>query len=210
MDGAALVAFARQLNYTLSEGRASALLRCARATSGHDSSGALAEDSAILPVPDFLRLLRPSGLRAGGGGGGGGGDGAIAGTDSGGSSEDAPTSRARLRANRVAALSEHERQLLSDLRESLFERHAHMKSMFASVDKNHSGAISVEDFLTAMERAGSVVVGGQRGHEIDRGAACISEEEACNIVGFFDKSGDGTLSYDEFMRILQDSKHVLL
>ena len=48
----------------------------------------------------------------------------------------------------------------------------------------------------------------QQGHDgWGRGHAEVTEQEACDIVGFFDSSGDGTLDYAEFMAILQDSKH---
>ena len=99
-----------------------------------------------------------------------------------------------------------EKVLVSDLREALFERHSNMKTMFERLDADRSGQISVEEFLHAMEKAGSVKIAGGRGHEIDRDRAHISEEEACRIVGFFDSDGDGQLSYAEFMAILQDSK----
>jgi hypothetical protein len=67
-----------------------------------------------------------------------------------------------------------------------------MKTMFEKMDTSREGVISVEEFLKAMERAGSVVVDGTRAkHEIDRGAALITQEEACNIVGFFDRLGLG-------------------
>ena len=180
VDGAALAAFARQLNYELSPSRASKLLGSARRAAGLDpTGGTVPEDADVLPVLDFLKLFEAGAAGAGGGAAGGGG------------------SRGRLTPNKVDALSERERQLLADLRESLFERHSQMKTMFEVCDRSGDRSISVEEFLKAMERAGSVVVQGRRAHEIDRGAAEITEEEACNIVGFFDASGDGSLSYDE-------------
>ena len=193
VDGATLVAFAAQLNLGLAEDRASRLLHNARGPAGLPPDGGIVpEDADVLPVPDFLRLF--SADAAGGG----------AGRRKGGG-------HATLQPNKVEALTEHERRLLSDLRESLFERHANMKSMFERMDSDGSGVVSVEEFLKAMERAGSVAVAGKRvGHEIDRGAAEISEEEACNIVGFFDRDGSGGLSYAEFMVVLQDSRHMAL
>jgi hypothetical protein len=38
----------------------------------------------------------------------------------------------------------------------------------------------------------------------------ISEEEAANIVGFFDRDGDGHLRYAEFMNMLQGTKNSVL
>ena len=35
----------------------------------------------------------------------------------------------------MGSLSDHERKLLSDLRESLFEKHGQMKTMFERLDK---------------------------------------------------------------------------
>ena len=99
----------------------------------------------------------------------------------------ATTPRAKLKPNKVDSLSDHERKLLSDLRESLFERHSNMKLMFEKMDKDQGGLVDIEEFLKAMEHAGSVSVQGPakaRTHEIDRGAATITEEEACNIIGF--------------------------
>ena len=49
------------------------------------------------------------------------------------------------------------------------------------------------------------------GHGLDRRSDhSISEEEAANIVGFFDKDGDGILQYHEFMTMLQATKNSVL
>ena len=84
--------------------------------------------------------------------------------------------------------------------------------MFDAVDRDGAKEITIEEFLHAMERAGALNlnhgVKDVRGHDgMGRGQAAINEQEACDIVGFFDTSGDGTLDYAEFMAILQDSKH---
>ena len=68
------------------------------------------------------------------------------------------------------------------------------------------GVVSIEEFLLALEKAGIVC-----GREIDRrrhDKGSISEEEATRIVGFFDRDGDGELSYSEFMRALQVRAHL--
>lgn len=56
-----------------------------------------------------------------------------------------------------------------------------------------------------MERAGVA-----SGREIDRRRVSISHEEAQRIVGYFDKDGDGLLSYSEFMSVLQSTKNSVL
>ena len=38
----------------------------------------------------------------------------------------------------------------------------------------------------------------------------MSPEEAAHLLAFFDRDGDGCLEYNEFMRVLQDSKHQVM
>jgi Ca2+-binding EF-hand superfamily protein len=59
-----------------------------------------------------------------------------------------------------------------------------------------------------MEKAGIPL-----GHGLDRKRhekGSIDEEEAMNIVAFFDRDGDGLLSYAEFMSCLQTTKTSVL
>ena len=57
-----------------------------------------------------------------------------------------------------------------------------------------------------MSRAGVPI-----GLGLDRQAdKTITEQEAANIVGFFDKDGDGHLAYHEFMTMLQSTKNSVL
>lgn len=99
---------------------------------------------------------------------------------------------------RVNQLSRKEAQLVTNLREALFERRSNMQKMFKSVDLNDDGIVTLEEFLHALEGAGIAV-----GHEIDRAKAQVSEEEAARMLAYFDRSCSGTLQYNEFMRLLQ-------
>lgn len=99
---------------------------------------------------------------------------------------------------RVNQLSRKEAQLVTNLREALFERRSNMQKMFKSVDLNDDGIVTLEEFLHALEGAGVAV-----GHEIDRAKAQVSEEEAARMLAYFDRSCTGTLQYNEFMRLLQ-------
>ena len=106
------------------------------------------------------------------------------------------------------ALSGREKQLLLSLRDFLFERCSKMKAMFEKCDIDGDGFVSIEEFLIAMEKAGIPL-----GHGLDRqkhAKGAISDEEAMNIVAFFDRDGDGLLSYAEFMSCLQTTKNSLL
>ena len=81
-----------------------------------------------------------------------------------------------------------------------------MQNMFKRCDPDGSGHVTIEEFLNAMSRAGVPI-----GHGLDRQSdSSISEEEAANIVGFFDKDGDGHLKYHEFMSMLQATKTSVL
>ena len=99
---------------------------------------------------------------------------------------------------RVSQLSRKEAQLVTNLREALFERRSNMQKMFKSVDLNGDGVVTLEEFLHALEGAGVAV-----GHEIDRARAQVTEEEAARMLAYFDRSCTGTLQYNEFMRLLQ-------
>ena len=99
---------------------------------------------------------------------------------------------------RVSQLSRKEAQLVTNLREALFERRSNMQKMFKSVDLNDDGVVTLEEFLHALEGAGVAV-----GHEIDRARARVTEEEAARMLAYFDRSCTGTLQYNEFMRLLQ-------
>merc|ERR1712232_1533754 len=99
---------------------------------------------------------------------------------------------------RVENLQSVEYELVTNLREALFERWSTMKKRFASCDLNNDGIVTLEEFLHALEGAGVAV-----GHEIDRARATVSEEEAAHLIAFFDRDGQGVLKYNEFMRLLQ-------
>ena len=66
------------------------------------------------------------------------------------------------------------------------QQHSKMISMFKRCDPDGSGHVSIEEFLNAMSRAGIPV-----GHGLDRQQDnTITEQEAANIVSFFDKDGN--------------------
>mmetsp|Transcript_12017 Transcript_12017/g.24161 ORF Transcript_12017/g.24161 Transcript_12017/m.24161 type:complete len:343 (+) Transcript_12017:112-1140(+) len=125
VDQSVLIAFAGQLLYNLSEGRAAQLLT--------NISGGL----PIVPVPMFLSLFGQAG--------GGGGMAQLVKIN--------PVLE-RHKRGEVERLSDRERKLLTSLREFLFEQHSRMKSMFERCDPDGSGYVSIEEFLKAMQRAG--------------------------------------------------------
>jgi len=183
----AMVAFCHQLLLSITERRAAQFLR-GELCGAVDGSG---EVGPIASVPRFLALFgegRANGV-------------AVNARKAGKNDRIAPVKRDI----RVNPLSEHERVLLTRLRESLFERHAKMKSMFESLDPNGDGFVTIEEFLHALTRAGVAITG-----EIDRRAASVSADEAAHLLAFFDRDGDGCLEYNEFMRLLQDSKHQVM
>ena len=97
-----------------------------------------------------------------------------------------------------STLGHKEAQLVTNLREALFERRSNMQKMFKSIDLNDDGIVTLEEFLHALEGAGVAV-----GHEIDRARAQVTDEEAARMLAYFDRSGSGFLHYNEFMRLLQ-------
>ena len=117
-----------------------------------------------------------------------------------------PLSERLLAGKKVDKLSNREQKLLLTMRDYLFEQHGKMQSMFKRCDPDGSGHVTIEEFLNAMSRAGVPV-----GHGLDRQQdKTITEQEAANIVGFFDQNGDGHLSYHEFMTMLQSTKNSVL
>mmetsp|Transcript_51722 Transcript_51722/g.139420 ORF Transcript_51722/g.139420 Transcript_51722/m.139420 type:complete len:238 (-) Transcript_51722:93-806(-) len=101
-------------------------------------------------------------------------------------------------AQRADSLGEEEQRLLLQLRETLFERRSNMARMFRSVDLNNDGAVTLEEFLHALEGSGVAT-----GHELDRAHNFVTEEEAARMMAFFDRDGQGLLRYNEFIRLLQ-------
>ncbi len=110
----------------------------------------------------------------------------------------------------VERLNDREKKLLSRLREFLFEQHSQMKKMYERCDPDGNGYVSIEEFMKAMQRAG-VAVNGQGFRGLDRQRDnTITEDEAANILAYFDKDKDGFLQYHEFMTMLQSTKNSVL
>ena len=204
VDGQTFACFAKQFFVGLYRDRGEQLLCNQRLKAGLAPDGGAGgkDDANVLPVLDFLELFEWDPARLNGGQAAPGGSAAMP----------RANSAAKLKANKVNALTEHEVKLIHDLRETLFERHSKMTAMFAALDRDGTKNVTIEEFLHAMERAGALNLNhgikDVQGHDgMGRGQAEITEKEACNIVGFFDRTGDGVLDYAEFMAILQDSKH---
>ena len=53
-----------------------------------------------------------------------------------------------------STLGHKEAQLVTNLREALFERRSNMQKMFKSIDLNDDGIVTLEEFLHALEGAG--------------------------------------------------------
>lgn len=211
VDADTVIAFAGQLQYDLSREGAERLLKQAAEASGCDADN--------VPASAFLGLfgvqgapgggghLRPPGAQAQGG--------SKAFFDRGKRPSSAqvrdehrrelmqqkgPDERLRqlVLKQRVHRLGGKEQQLITQLRETLFERRSTMPKMFKCVDLNEDGICSLEEFMHALEGAGVPV-----GHEIDRSRVSVTEEEAARMLAFFDLDGQGVLRYNEFMRLLQ-------
>jgi hypothetical protein len=143
-----------------------------------------ASQTAIMAVPAFLELF------------------------SSGRAQPSPAAKPKLapEKERTTPLSEKEKALVSELRAALFEQRSEMRKMFAACDRDGDGFVDIEEFLHALAKAGVPVDHHHGGHGIDRKAISVSVEEATHLVAFFDRDGDGLLSYSEFMRLLQHTK----
>eukprot|EP00435_Cladocopium_sp_Y103_P056183 s11_g18.t2 len=212
VDSDVLQAFAEQLQLSLSTPRTIKFL------SGIDQAAGGNGNSEV-SVPDFLNVFNPgtksaSSTQTGPAGPtgplGGPGDTLVTGPHAAAATREEKkrqlmqqsrpqeTLRQLVLQQRVSQLSRKEAQLVTNLREALFERRSNMQKMFKSVDLNDDGVVTLEEFLHALEGAGVAV-----GHEIDRARARVTEEEAARMLAYFDRSCTGTLQYNEFMRLLQ-------
>ncbi|CAK9021392.1 Probable calcium-binding protein CML18 (Calmodulin-like protein 18) [Durusdinium trenchii] len=211
VDSDVAQAFAEQLQMSLSTARTIKFLQDVDQASG-------GEGNSEVSVPAFLDALNgstgrstgPSGPTAPSGPSGGPGDTLFTGPHAAAAAREEKKrqlmQQSRPQENlrqlvlqqRVSQLSRKEAQLVTNLREALFERRSNMQKMFKSVDLNDDGVVTLEEFLHALEGAGVAV-----GHEIDRARAQVTEEEAARMLAYFDRSCTGTLQYNEFMRLLQ-------
>jgi len=219
VDAGVLSAFAGQLRFSMPRERAEKFLKGIDVACGGDGE-------PWVPVADFLGVFgaapgagSSSGMRSTGAGAGSSGAGSMptggARGFSGAGPMPAATREERKRQlqqqtkpsehlrqmvikQRVENLTPHQAQLVTHLREALFERRSNMQKMFKSVDLNDDGVVTVEEFLHALEGAGVAV-----GHEIDRARAAVNEEDAALMLSYFDRERNGVLHYNEFMRLLQ-------
>lgn len=96
---------------------------------------------------------------------------------------------------------------LPSTRRALLERTLLLSIAGGALLLRAQGFVSIEEFLVAMEKAGVPCRGLDRKAH-DKGS--ITEDEAMNIVAFFDRDGDGLLSYSEFMSCLQTTKNSVM
>jgi len=82
--------------------------------------------------------------------------------------------------------------MIARLREELFEKSRMMGSMMERMDRDHGKFIDYREFQHGLKRAGMTV----------------TDVEAMTLLVRYDRNGDGRLEYNEFMRLLQNSKDI--
>ena len=83
-----------------------------------------------------------------------------------------------------------------------------MKDMFARMDRDGSGSISVLEFRKGLQKAGFTDAEGMHKKGLDRDAITISVADTVRLFNYYDTDKSGSLSYGEFMHLLQNSVRV--
>jgi len=112
---------------------------------------------------------------------------------------------AQMSADDLRRTQMNDNKMVKQLRAELFERSAKMKDMFRRMDVNDTGTISLIEFRKGLQRAGFTDGAGFHKSGLDRDALAVSVPDTVRLFNYFDEDGDGELSYNEFMRLLQDS-----
>jgi hypothetical protein len=98
--------------------------------------------------------------------------------------------------------------MIQQLRTELNERSRKMKDMFRRMDVTGNGTISLLEFRKGLQRSGFHDGNGMHLSGLDRDALDVSVEDTVRLFNYFDTNGDGTISYAEFMRLLQNTVQV--
>ncbi|CAK0863451.1 unnamed protein product [Prorocentrum cordatum] len=92
----------------------------------------------------------------------------------------------------LAARLAREEAMVQQLREDLFRSSRKMASMFDKVDRDNNKYIDFREFQLALKKAG----------------VTATDLESAILLNRYDRTGDGLLAMNEFMRLLQNSKDI--
>ncbi|KAH8099120.1 hypothetical protein JL720_2100 [Aureococcus anophagefferens] len=180
-----------------------------------------ADHDGAIECYEFIRALsrkddydRPIG---GGGGGGGLGQGRLNRTAAAADPDaaeaaaldaalkEAPAALEALTPAQLRQVAISDNAMIQQLRAELAERSSHMRDMFARMDADGSGEISVLEFRKGLQKAGFTDHGAVHKKGLDRGAIAVSVEDTVRLFNYDDKDRSGSLSYAEFVKLVQNS-----